>query len=154
MCNFTVLFKYRKKLNILDLFNNAFSFSEVVGSYRIKLGPKQTHIQVAHLCLERTPVPNFFEDRHTISEPKYGAQHTLFAVLLYFVQERIKESEIKIKEKQLTVSYSCMTVKYADSHLRAPCLIVAINSPLPDVMKQELHQAHRSYSSLHFSCGH
>jgi hypothetical protein len=61
---------------------------------------------------------------------------------------------MKIKAKQLTVSYSCMTVKYADSHLTAPGLIVAINSPRPDVMKQELHQAHRSYSSLHFSRGH
>jgi hypothetical protein len=47
MCNFTVLFKYRKKLNILDLFNNAFSVSEDKSSYWIKLGPKQTHIQVA-----------------------------------------------------------------------------------------------------------
>jgi hypothetical protein len=33
---------------------------------------------------------------------------------------------MKIKEKQLTVSHSCMTVKYADSQLRAPRLIVAI----------------------------
>jgi len=48
-----------------------------------------------------------------------------------FVQERIKELEMKIKEKQLTVSYSCMTVKYDDSYLRAPRLIVAITPPPP-----------------------
>ena len=70
----------------------------------------------------------FFEDCHPVSE--YGSQHTLFPPLSYFVQERIKELEMKIKEKQLTVSYSCVTVKYADSHLRAPRLIVAI-TPLP-----------------------
>jgi hypothetical protein len=29
------------------------------------------------------------------------------------------------------VSYSCMTVKYADSHLRAPRLIVALTPPYP-----------------------
>lgn len=154
MCNFTVLFKHRKKLyKHFYLLNSAFSVSEVTSSYKIKMGPKQIHIPIAHLWLERTPVSNFFEDCHSVSE--YRSQHTIFAALLCFVQERIKELEMKIKEKQLTVSYSCMTVKYADSHLRAPRLIVAITPPPTlDVMKQELHEPHRSYSSLHYSRGH
>jgi len=84
MCNLRVLFKYRRKVKFFYLFNTAFSVSEVTSSYKMKIEPKQIHIQIAHLCLERTSAPNFCEYCHSVSE--YRSPHTIFAALLYFVE--------------------------------------------------------------------